>query len=152
MASITYKGGPGEPEEITWGGKTLKKGEAVDFGDNPTLLQKAKNNPMFDVSAGDEQEQRQAEVMGNYRDPLTGSEVTLVRQPPASPYLNAPVADARPAPPTAATQGSTALDAERAGTFEQTFGADPATVAKGQEAVEEVQQQRRGPGRPRKEA
>ena len=56
MATITWKGGEGAgpddegPKILNWGGKTFKKGEALDVGDDFPMIDKAANNPNFEVS------------------------------------------------------------------------------------------------------
>jgi hypothetical protein len=57
MASVTWKGEPVGPEDegpksITWGGKTFKKGEAVEIED-PAIIAKAQGNPFFEVSGAE---------------------------------------------------------------------------------------------------
>jgi hypothetical protein len=58
MATVTWKGEPGVggdegPKSVTWGGKVLKKGEGVEITD-PAIIEKAKNNPYFEVTGADE--------------------------------------------------------------------------------------------------
>lgn len=58
MATITWKGEPGGPNDegaksIEWGGKTFKRGEAVEVDASFAGLEKAKTNPFFEVSGAD---------------------------------------------------------------------------------------------------
>src|SRR5690348_10389835 len=104
MGSITWKGEGNDPEATTkWGGQEFKAGEAVKT-DDPVLLRKAQNNPMFEVS-GFKDEGERANVVGNYTDSLTGRDVTLIAKEPRAAYAPAPVTPG-PSGPVAGTSGS----------------------------------------------
>lgn len=137
MAKVTYKPGPGDPAEVTWGGKKLQANKAVDI-DNPAILSKAQNNPFFEVSASKE-EQRQAEVVGGYADANTGEEVSLIRKPRSMNFGATGGGATGPTPPSAATQGSTATLAAtpRSSTdssaFQEVYGGTVEEVARGEQ-------------------
>ena len=163
MAKVTYKPGPDDNAQVTWGGKVFEANKAVDVTD-PLVLAKAKNNPFFEVQASKD-EQQQAEVIGGYADANTGEEVALVRRPRRGGYATPDLGLTAPVPPSAATQGSTAAGpgpstSPRApDNFEEIYGAPVAQVAtgeyegapqyKGPEGTEGAPA-KRGPGRPRK--
>ena len=56
-AQVTWKGEEGtEQKEMQWGGKTFKKGEAVEITD-PKLIEKAQgNDQFFDVNVTEKDE------------------------------------------------------------------------------------------------
>lgn len=59
MPTITWKGEPGGPNDegaksIEWGGKTFKRGEAVEVDASFAGLAKAQTNPFFEVSGVEE--------------------------------------------------------------------------------------------------
>lgn len=136
MASITYKPAPGDAEQVTWAGLTLKAGESVET-DNPAVLAKAKNNPFFEVSASKEEE-RQAEIVGGYADANTGEPVELVRLPRTISYGVTAAGPTGPVPPSRATQGSTAAGGAPStapaapDNFEEIYGAPQDQVATGE--------------------
>jgi hypothetical protein len=143
MPKITYKPGPGEPNEITWGNQKFKAGEGVDV-DNPVMLQKAQTNPYFEVSGADkkgEGQRQQGDVIGGYRDAFTGQDVDLVRRQSLYGYGHGSSAPAEIGKPSAATQGSVAVEASRPVTgpasadnprFRETFGVSAAELATGE--------------------
>ena len=136
MAKVTYSPPEGEAQSVTWGGKKFEAGKAVDI-DNPAMLAKAQNNPHFKV-AGSKEEARRAEVVGGYADANTGEEVELIRKPRNFNYGTLDTGLSGPVPPSAATQGSTAIEASRPsmapnpGNFEEVYGAPPDVVATGE--------------------
>jgi hypothetical protein len=140
MAKVTYKPGPGDPASVTWGGKTFEANKSQTVED-PRMIQKAQGNRYFEVSGVTKEEQRQAEVVGGYKDANTGDDIALVRVPRTGYNFGAAAADTRPATPSTATQGSTAIEASRPITgatstaFEETYGAPQDEFASGESEV-----------------
>jgi hypothetical protein len=135
MPKVTYKAPPGDAETLKWGGQEFKNGEAVDVK-NPAILQKAQNNPYFEVSGAEKGEKQDAVVVGDFKDANSNQEYNLIRKPAQNLYGSGP-GPAEIAKPSSATQGSIAVEAVRpiigpqSSRFEDDYGVKQEDFAKG---------------------
>lgn len=153
MAEITYRG----PEkQVTWGGKVMKQGEAVEVA-NEDVLRKSVGNPFFEVSGYEpkpvktttttvenpnidpKNQARLAEGENTNRPSGIGTDEPLVVEQPAE--LSTVYPDTRNKAPTGGTGVGTGIRV------------DPESFKAAADGVPTPQQradapERRGPGRP----
>lgn len=98
MPKVTWLGDEDENvKEVTWFGKTYKKGEAVEI-DDPRVLKKASGHPQFEVEGySPEDEEPKTEVFKPPSQTLTQGPVAKPGEPVKP--LNSPP-ESSPAPKT----------------------------------------------------